>query len=660
MKKVYRTYRSLFENILVEPTGRLEDRLVFEQELFDAIPVPVFFNDAEGYYLGANRALVDFLGVEHEQILKQGVYHFLVPDLEEKYRQKDSELLAHGGRDSFEELVVGGDGRHRAVIFTKATVHDKDGRVLGLIVTLFDLSELKEAQKNLGEIELQKQAILDGFPGTMALLDCDLNVIWSNRTHDIKNAVCVPLGDQCCHQLLLGGKHVCSDCVVRRSIVSGQIESGIQEVELDQEAGGTKFFELVATPIKDASGKVKSVVAISRDVTEKMKLEKQVRHSQKMEAIGSLAGGIAHDFNNVLTPIIGHAEIVRFRMRQSGQQDQGLASSIDEILMAAKRAKSLVNQILTFARSQEQNSVALYVHPIVKEVMSLITVALPSTIQIHQEIDKECGQVFMDPVQLHQVLMNLCTNSFHAMEGRVGILTVRLAKGESDQSGRKWVVLSVSDTGSGIEPSVLPRIFEPYYTTKDKSRGTGMGLAMVHGIVSRHGGRVEVQSEVGVGTTFYIYLPVADQPSPVKSVLAAPAPVGGNEHVLVVDDEGQVIDVVTNILQGLGYRVTSRTSAQEALLLFMEASYDFDLLITDLTMPLLTGVDLCMQVKKIRPDLPLILCSGYSEQITEEVLRRACVDAYFLKPVTLLELAQVVRRTLDRKIQGPSVVGPAI
>ena len=650
IKKVFRGTRSLFEDILVKRAATLGDCLAFEQELLDAIPLPAFFQDADGHYLGVNRALADFLGVERKILMEQGVYPFLVPELSEEYRQKDMELLAEGGRDSFEGLVSGRDGHDQSVLFTRSTVHNREGHSLGLIVTLSDLSALKEAQRNLGEIESQKQAILDAFPGTLALLDCDLQVIWSNRDNKKEEVSCLASKSRSCHELLYGRKVPCVDCAVRRSILSGQIESGIHEIAIGAGSGVQHFFDVVAAPVKDASGKVTSVVAISRDITEKMQLEKQVRHSQKMEAIGSLAGGIAHDFNNVLTPIIGHAEIIRFRLRQSGQQDQELEKSIGEILTAAKRAKSLVGQILTFARSQEQNMVALYVHPIVKEVMSLIKVALPSTIEIHQEIDTDCGQVLMDPVQLHQVLMNLCTNSFHAMEGRVGTLTVRLAKGEVDQDGREWLVISVADTGAGIEPAVLPRIFEPYFTTKDKSRGTGMGLAMVHGIVGGYGGRVEVQSEVGVGTTFYVYLPVAaSQSSPVESVLAVSLPAGGKEHILIVDDEEQVLNIITSMLNGLGYRVTSKSSSQEALLLFMEERYEFDLLITDYIMPQLTGVDLCAQVKKVRPDMPVILCTAYSEQIGEEVLRRTGVDEYFLKPITLQGLAQVVRRALNGK-----------
>jgi CheY-like chemotaxis protein/two-component sensor histidine kinase len=337
-------------------------------------------------------------------------------------------------------------------------------------------------------------------------------------------------------------------------------------------------------------------------------------------------------------------------MRQRGQQDPDLEKSIAEILTAAKRAKGLVEQIQTFSRSQEQSGVALYLHSVIEEVMGLVKVALPSTIEIRQEIDKECEQVVADPVQLHQVLMNLCINSFHAMEGCVGILTMRLAKGEEDQDGRGWVVLSVADTGTGIEPSVLPRIFEPYYTTKDKSRGTGMGLAMVHGIVKAYGGKVEVQSEVGVGTTFKVYLPVASvAPISVESVRVIPALAGGKEQILVVDDEEQVLDVVTNILKGLGYGVTGMTSAQKALLLFRQGAQEFDLLITDLTMPLVTGVDLCVEIKKIRPDMPLIMCSGDLEQITPELRQQSGVDECFEKPISIQGLAQIVRRVLDRK-----------
>jgi len=522
LKGISPKYRLLFEDLLAEQTITLKDCLVFEQELFDALPIPIFFNDADGFYLGANLALADFLGVEREKLAELGVYHFLAPGRAAKYQQRDAELLTRGGRESFEGTIANADGQERAVIFTRATVHNGEGRVTGLVVTLFDISE-------------------------------------------------------------------------------------------------------------------------------KMKLEKQLRHSQKMEAIGALAGGIAHDFNNVLTPIMGQAEIMRFRMRQNGWQHPELEDSLSKIMLAAKRAKELVDQILTFARSQEQSSVAIYLHPVIKEVLGLIKVALPSTIQIRQEIDTDCGRVVMDSIQLHQVLMNLCTNSFHALEGRVGVLTVRLAKDKEEPGGQRWVVLSVEDTGAGIEPAVLSRIFEPYFTTKDKSRGTGMGLAMVHGIVITHGGRVEVQSELGVGTTFTIYLPVAaDEPSPVESVLATPLPVGGHERILVVDDDEQVVDVVTSILQGLGYKVTSSISAQEALLLFMEANYDFDLVLTDYTMPLMTGLDLCARIRKIRPDIPLILSSGGTEQITEESLRRAGINEYLPKPITFQGLAQVVRRALDQ------------
>lgn len=632
--------------------GPWENGLAFEREVIDAIPVPVFFSDVRGDCLGANKALADLLGIEQDKLARGCIYDVLVPDRGEEYRRKDSELLASGGRDTFEGMVVAGDGGRRNVVFTRATVHDSSGTALGLIGAVFDLSELKETQRNLSEVESQKQAILDGFPGVMALLDCDLRVIWSNRLDMRGTGICAKNNDAPCYQQLLNGASTCEDCIVRRSIRSGKLEYGSVEVPDGTGGGEATYFELVATPVKDEVGRVQSVVVISRDVTDKVKLEKQLRHSQKMEAIGALAGGIAHDFNNVLTPIIGHAEIMRFRMRQSGVQDQNLDTSIAEILKAAKRAKILVDQILTFARSQEQNSVALYVHPIVKEALNLVKVGLPRTIEIRQEIDKECGQVFIDPVQLHQVLMNLCTNSFQAMEGAVGILTVGLAQTEKDAAGKRWVVLSVSDTGSGIEPAVLPRIFEPYFSTKDKSRGTGMGLAIVHGIISRYGGRIEVKSEVGVGSTFEVYLPMVNGASSVDHVLAVPPPTGKGEHILVVEDEEQVREVVTSILEGLGYRVSSRATSQEALQLFQENSSVYDLLISDLTVPATVGAELWQRVHAIRPQLPVVLSTGYAEQITPEVLRLAGASDYFFKPVSLMRLAQVVRHALDQQITG--------
>ncbi len=399
--------------------------------------------------------------------------------------------------------------------------------------------------------------------------------------------------------------------------------------------------------ITGENGEVVGLVTTLFDLTKQRKTELQLRHAQKMEAIGTLAGGIAHDFNNVLTPIVGYAEIMRLMALREGEEDSLSMQYIGEFLSAAKRAKSLVEQILTFSRSREKKALPQYLHPIVKEVLTLIRATLPTSIEIRQEIDEECGMVSIDPVQLHQVLLNLCTNSAQAIGEGQGRLSVRLAKGARDRQGREWVELSVADSGSGIDPEIQERVFEPYFTTKEKSQGTGMGLAMVHGIVTRYGGRIELKSEKGKGTVFHVLFPCVMPQTIVtqaKDPLVHPT---GNEHVLVVDDQAAVLKVTSKILETLGYTVTACSLSREALAVFSCKPDAFDLIITDLTMPSLTGLEICREVKKIRKTIPVILSSGYGEKLSGEKLRAAGFAAWFTKPVTLEKLAYTVRTVLD-------------
>jgi signal transduction histidine kinase/ActR/RegA family two-component response regulator len=413
--------------------------------------------------------------------------------------------------------------------------------------------------------------------------------------------------------------------------------------------GEERVYELTSTPVKDSSGKVTSAVVIGRDVTETTILEKQLRHSQKMEAIGTLAGGIAHDFNNVLTPIMGYSEILRFKLMQGGEGEKANLEFVEGILKAAKRAKNLVEQILTFSRSSEQKASLQYIHPIVKEVMKLMRVTLPSTITIQEQIDEQCGIVSVDPVQIHQILINLCTNSAHAMAGGHGTLSVTLASGGRDQNGKEWLRLSIADTGCGIKPELLDRIFEPYFTTKEKSRGTGMGLAMVHGIISRQGGRIEVSSEVGVGTTFDVYLPITVAPTRIDQVVSTSDLQRGSGRILLVDDEAQVVQVTGELLTSLGYEVTGRTSPVVALSLVAANPEGYDLVLTDLTMPELTGVELSRKIQQVRGDLPVVLFTGYSDSVSREDAEAAGIRRYCMKPVSLRELAKVIHTTLQQK-----------
>ncbi len=644
MNKAYMEYLSGKQG-QQEPS--MTGTLFYEQELIDAISVPLFFLDLDGNFIGSNEAFSRFIGKPDEEVRRSGVYSLLADGDSSGHDGFDRILQETGTVEPFEGQAVGADGQYHEVIYRKSLVCDASGKHRGIVTTLIDLSDLKGVERALVSSESQKRAILDGFPGIIALFDVSLAAVWVNDT--VYRSVEKPIG-RLCREIICKQSADCENCAVPRSAIDGQVRIGTQRVENDGEVDDT-FYEVIGTPVKNSGGKVESVVVIARDVTDRFLLERQLRHAQKMEAIGTLAGGVAHDFNNVLTPIMGYAEIIKLKMVQDGLKDTPVFEYIGEILKAGKRAKSLVDQILAFSRSNEQKESLQQLHPIVKEVVKLMRVTLPSTIRIDQDIDQDCGTVFVDPVQIHQVLVNLCTNGGEAIGRGHGILMIRLKKME-DQSvnDRGWVQLVVEDSGCGMSPGMRERIFEPYFTTKEKGHGTGMGLALVHSIVRQHRGKIEVESEQGSGTTVTISFPRTDKRTPLHQIVSSDELVAGEGHVLLVDDEPQVIQVTGELLQSLGYTVTSRISAREALRDFRQDPGVFDLLLTDLTMPELTGVELCAEVKKLRPDLPTILSTGYSETVSKESADPAGIDGYCKKPVSLRELSQVVGRLLNKSL----------
>jgi len=395
------------------------------------------------------------------------------------------------------------------------------------------------------------------------------------------------------------------------------------------------------------SGAIIGLVTTLEDLTVQRQAEQQLRHAQKMEAIGTLAGGIAHDFNNVLTPIIGYAEIIRLSITRKNEDKESLLQFVGEILNAARRAKSLVEQILTFSRSREHKVFPQYLHPIIKEVLKLIRVTLPTNIKISQDLDEDCGMVFIDPVQFHQVLLNLCTNSAQSMGDNHGELIVSLKKSKTDQKDVEWVELCVADSGAGIARDLQERIFEPYFTTKEKGQGTGMGLAMVHGIVTRWGGHIELKSEEGLGAAFHLFFPCAASENNDEQRTTYRGALLGNERIMVVDDQEAVLKVTKKILDTLGYTVSIFSSSREAIKCFTSDPEGFDLIITDFAMPSMTGRELCAEVKKQRSNMPIILCTGYGEKFTDEDVSQAGFSAWFTKPASLQNLAITVRKVLD-------------
>jgi PAS domain S-box-containing protein len=398
---------------------------------------------------------------------------------------------------------------------------------------------------------------------------------------------------------------------------------------------------------------------LARDISErkqaeveKEKLETQLRQAQKMEAIGTLAGGIAHDFNNLLSPILGYSELIL--LDQS--VDSKTKDKIQAILSASIRAKELVKQILTFSRRSEHQLAPLFLQPVVKEALKLLRSSIPTSIELKQQIDPNCGTVLADPGQIHQIVMNLCTNAYQAMKGASGIISVSLSQEELTTadlaskiglSAGQYLKLVVEDSGEGMDHETLKRIFEPYYTTKTKEKGTGLGLAVVHGIIKKYGGEINVYSEPGKGSRFNIYLPVISEETLLKEDAHAKQLPTGTGRILFVDDEKQITELGQTFLEMLGYQVTSCNDPTEALSIFNNDPSQFDLVITDMTMPKMTGALLSQELLKVREDLPIIMCTGFSEAMDEEAAKQFGIRDFLMKPVSSLELAQAVRTVLD-------------
>ena len=394
------------------------------------------------------------------------------------------------------------------------------------------------------------------------------------------------------------------------------------------------------------------VIGTHVDITERRKMDKRLQQVQKMEAIGTLAGGIAHDFNNILFPIVGFAEMLVDDLPPGSDT----CESAKEILQSARRAGKLVKQILSFSRQVENKKEPQCIQQILKEVFRLTRATIPADIAMHQRVQKDCRPVRIDPTQMHQIAMNLITNAFHAVEGTGGEIGVELEettitdgpKGNAALEPGDYAVLSVADTGHGIDPALMPKLFEPYFTTKAQGKGTGLGLSVVYGIVKECQGDIQVTSQPGNGARFDVYLPVIDEdPGDEAPQPATPDPTG-HERILLVDDEEPILRTVRRTLKRLGYQVEIHLSSPEALEAFRAQPDEFDLVITDMTMPNLTGDHLAAEMIAIRPDLPIIMCTGFSERIDPEKASRMGIRGFLMKPVVKSDLARLVRRALDR------------
>jgi PAS domain S-box-containing protein len=427
---------------------------------------------------------------------------------------------------------------------------------------------------------------------------------------------------------------------------------------INRRKDGTLYeVETTVSPVRGQSGRILSFVFVERDVTNEVRLEKQLRQAVKMEAIGTLAGGIAHDFNNILMAMMGYTQLAKNTLPQESKAANDLA----EVMRAGSRAKDLIHQILTFSRQTEQERRPMEIQLVLKEVLKLIRASIPSAIEIRSDVDGNAGCVMADPSQIHQVIMNLCTNAYQAMRERRGVMNVGLNHEylHEDSPTIKqlnippgtYLRLSVSDTGHGMTQEILERIFDPYFTTKEPGKGTGMGLAVVHGIVTSLGGGITVTSEKGRGTTFKVYLPQCANVAEPETVESGSV-VEGQARILYVDDEKQLAELGKRIFESLGYSVVAETDPHRALAVFRERPDEFDLVVTDLTMPELTGVEFMRELLTLREDLPVLLCTGYSDTLTAAKARKLGFKNLLRKPVSAGSLSKAVAAILGQDLKS--------
>ena len=645
-------------------------------------PVGIYATDLEGNFNYVNKTWCKMAGLTPEEALGQGWINGLYQEDRETVCENWYRSVQSDEQWGYEYRFRGEDDQSVWVLGKAWAILDEDDRAIGYIGTNIDITEQKLVESALQAQRETLKKIFEGVSYILMVVDGDGRIEDINRAGAIfagrpqKDLIGLLGGEifNCLNSINepgCGRQSECSDCPIR-SRVRHTLETG----EAVSDGEGSMIFikdheevqvHLLVSTIPVRMGEVDKVLVTIADITERkraeearLEVESRVQNSQRLEAIGVLSGGIAHDFNNILSAILGYTELA---MMDTGE-DSPLHHVLKQITKAGLRGRDLIQQILSFSRRVENNMAPLHLSHVVKEAIKFMRVSMPSTIEVKYNIDPDENAVMVDPTQIHQVLMNLGTNSAYAMRESGGTLEINMRKLDVhddvaaaglDLAIGKYQELTVRDNGEGIEAGIIERIFDPFFTTKPLGVGTGLGLATIHGIIKSHGGTVRISSELGQGTTFKVYLPCVPGDAAAESPRVVMPTATGTERILFVDDEASLVDVGRKMMGRLGYVFTGATSGVEALQLFLQDPDRFDLIITDQTMPGLTGVELARHILEIRPKIPIILFTGYGHTVDQEEALAMGIKRFLLKPFVLQELIKAVRESLDEVKNGTDI-----
>ncbi len=517
------------------------------------------------------------------------------------------------------------------------------------IASFSDITKRKRAEDALKASQKRFLTVLNSIDATIFVLDMKTYKIIFMNKYMIECFGKDHTGEFC-WEAFRGEKSQCSHCNNHLLVDKNNHPTGVHTWQGENPVTD-KWFLNYDRAIEWEDGRLVKI-QIATDITALKNMEKELRQVHKMESLGTLAGGIAHDFNNILFPIVGYAEMLLEEM----PEDNIFRDSVEKIHSSSLRAKDLVKQILTFARHDLNEFKPMMIQPIIKEVLKFIRASIPASITIKQNISKNCGLIKADPTQIHQIVMNLATNAYHAMEKSGGKLSITLKETEIDQQNNfktsdikpgLYACLTIADTGVGMDKGIAEKIFDPFFTTKELGKGTGMGLSVVHGIVKNMNGAIQVKSELGYGSKFSIYLPViakSIQEPKQKDNEIVPR---GDGQILLVDDEEEITEMGRQMLERHGYKVSAHTDSIEALKIFKTCPDNFDIVITDMAMPNMSGDELAKKISTLKPDIPIILCTGYSETMSEEKALSIGIKTFLAKPVIMKELVAKIRELLN-------------